>query len=371
VALPGTAFGGPDPVKGGTTTLDLSLKKVKVKAISPATKDGTTVNLPNTGGSLDPVTGVGTLNNGGGFRLKKKGKKKKVKVREIQTAFGPNGKIRAKVGKKNVSTLATVQGGTVARDDFGAAITGATATLTKKGAKALNKAFKKKKKKGKGKIKSGTSLGTLSTVTVPRTVEVVPGGTMVFEPNPDITVQKFVPKGVNPATGVEAIPPGEMHFTPPATITFEFPVTGGGVGLDFNDGRINTAGGLKLTKTNPVGITPGPCEDKYPVGNFVQQTGLAPDFTQKALLAKVDNQDGTIAPQAGAGQLDLSDATTTVDHKTKELTVTGMTLKLTDFSAALLNNEIFGPSSAGCGPASSDFKGGDVLGTIDVSATLR
>jgi hypothetical protein len=170
LALPATAFGAADPVKGGDTALDLSLGKVKVKAIGPATLDGKTlVHLPNTGGSLNPASGVGALDNGGGFKLKKKGKKK-IKVTEIRTTFGPGGKISARVGKKKVASLAVVEGGTTTRDDFGAKISDATATLTKKGAKALNRAFKKKK----GKIKGGKPLGTLSTVTVPKTVEVLP-----------------------------------------------------------------------------------------------------------------------------------------------------------------------------------------------------
>jgi len=367
LALPGTAFGGADPVKGGDTTLDLSLGKVKVKAISPATREGKTlVHLPNTGGNLDPVSGVGTLDNGGGFRLKKKGRKK-VKVTTIRTTFGPNGNVSARVGKKKVPSLAVVQGGTTTRDDFGARISGAKATLTKKGAKALNKAFKKKK--GKGKIKSGKPLGTLSTVTVPKTVEVLPQGSMVFEPNPSITLDKFLPKGVNPANGVAAVAPGVMHVGP--SITFEFPITGGSLGLGLNDGRLVTGGGLKLTKTMPAGVLPAACEDKYPVGNFVKQTSLSPDFTQNALLANVDYQGGRLAANSGAGSLDFSNATTTVNHATKKATVDGVTVKVSQFAASLLNNQIFGPSSAGCGPASSDFKNGDVLGSISFTATLR
>ncbi len=372
LALPTNAFGGADPVKGGDTTLDVSLgKKFKVKAISPATLEGKTlVHLPNTGGDLNPVNGAGTLKNGGGFSLKRKGRKK-VKVRDIETSFGAGGKIAARVGKKNVKTLALVEGGTTTRADFGARISGATATLTKKGAKALNKAFKKKK--GKGKIKGGKSLGALSTVTIPRTVEVLPQGTMVFEPNPSITLDKFVPKGVNPATGVAAVAPGVQNIVLPATITFEFPITGGQLGLGFNDGRLTTAGGLMLTKTNPSGVPPlaGPCEDKFPVGNFVKQTKLSPDFAQGALLADVDYQGGRLASTSGAGSIDLSDATTTVDHQTKKATVTGAAVRLTEFAAGLLNNQIFGPSSAGCGPASSDFKNGDVLGTVSFTAQLR
>jgi hypothetical protein len=194
---------------------------------------------------------------------------------------------------------------------------------------------------------------------------------MVFKPNPEITVDKFLPKGVSPATGVVAVPPGEMHVTLPDVVTFEFPIGGGSLSLGLNDGRVKTAGGLQLTKTNPVGPLPGACEQKFPVGNFVKQTNLAPDFTTLALLADVDSKAGRLASNSGAGALDLSNATTTVDHQTKKATVTGANVKLTAFGASLLNELIFGPSSAGCGPASSDFKAGDVLGSIEFTATLR
>jgi hypothetical protein len=351
LVVPSVAFGAADPIKGGTTAIDIALKKVKVKGIGGATKSGQRVTLNNASGQFDPVNGTGLINTSGGIQLKSKGKK--VQITKVQATFG-SGKISAKVGKKTVGKLASVSGGNTSRDDFGAKVVGAKAKLTKKGAKLLP---------GKGK-----DLGAITEVTVPKTVQVQPGGSLVFEPDPNLTLNNFLPKGVNPATGVEAVAPGVMHVTP--SVSFEFPITGGSVALDLTDGRFVSDGGLKLTKTMAV-VPPSGCESQYPVGSFVKQTKLSPDFEQRSLLATVDYQNGNLASNSGAGDLDLSNATVNVDHSTKQITASGIQAKLNASTAAILNGTVFGPSSAGCGPPSSDFKNGDILGTLNVSATLR
>jgi hypothetical protein len=349
-ALAGTALAGPDPVQGGRTTLTLALKKVKVKATGSAIKDGNELTLPNVGGSFDPVTGAGTLQNGGTLQFKSK--RRKVKVKKIETTFGAGGAIAAKVGKRKIKRLATVKGGTSSRDDFGGRVSGAQAKLTAKGAKAL---LGKKSKK---------TLGTLSTVTVPKTVEVLPQGSVVFEPDVGTTL-KFAEKGVNPLTGVEPVTPGTMHVGPP--ITFEFPITGGSASLGLTDGRINSAGGLKLTKS--IAQSAG-CDAQHPVGAFIQQTNLSPDLGLQLLIADAATQAGPLV-RGGVATMDLSGATSTVDHATKEITLDGAKLKLTNGSATILNQVAFGTSANGCGVSGSDFVDGDVLGTLSLTAKLR
>ena len=264
-----------------------------MKATGSAIKDGSELTLPNVGGSFDPVTGAGTLENGGTLQFKSKGHKAKVK--KIETTFGAGGAIAAKVGKKNVKRLATVKGGTSSRDDFGGKVSGAQAKLTSKGAKAL---LGKKSKK---------TLGTLSTVTVPKTVEVLPQGSAVLEPDSGTTL-KFAEKGVNPLTGVEPVAPAVMHVGPP--ITFEFPITGGSASLDLTDGRINSAGGLKLTKSIPQSAG---CDAQHPVGSFIQQTNLSPDLGLQLLIADAATQSGPLV-RGGVATMDMSGATSTVDH---------------------------------------------------------
>src|ERR1700704_5385670 len=68
------ASAASDPLASGTTTVKLNkgfvnkLKKsgVKVLKLSPGTVKGTTVTLPVSGGSLDPTTGLGTVEHSGG-----------------------------------------------------------------------------------------------------------------------------------------------------------------------------------------------------------------------------------------------------------------------------------------------------------------
>ncbi len=358
LALTRSALAGTDPVKGGKTTLDLKLKHVKVKARGGASKDGSAITLPTASGNFDPVSGSGKLVQGGTLKFKYKGHK--ARMSKISSTFGSKGKIDAKVGKATFNGLAKLSGGSVGRDDFGGKVTDAKAKLTKSGAKALF--GKKGAKKAKG------TFASVSTTTVPRAVEVQPGGTVVLAPDNGETT-KFALKGVNPALGVSAVDPATMQVGPP--ISFTFPITGGSLGLDFNDGRVQSKGGLKLTKTEPVIPPSSECESSFPVGVFVNQFDLAPDFTQHELLASVQTQNGTLVSAGAAGTLDLSDATTTIDHATRQFTMTGAKVKLLGFAAALLNDQVFGPSSKGCGPASSDFAAGDVLGTLSMSGTLR
>ena len=159
------AFGAADPLKGGTTTLaNLKLPgKVKLAAKGGATKSGKTVTLPITGGTLDPTNGSGPVQNGGSIQLKGK---KKVSLTSIVTTFGSGGSISAKL-KGKTTKLATISGGAVGRAGFGGTVTDAVAKLTKKGAKALNKALGITR----GGFKAG-KLGTASTTTVPSTVGV-------------------------------------------------------------------------------------------------------------------------------------------------------------------------------------------------------
>jgi hypothetical protein len=160
------AFGAADPLKGGTTTLGpLKLPgKVKVAAKGGATKSGKTVTLPITGGTLDPTNGTGPVQDGGKIQLKRG--KHKATLTKIVTTFGAGGGISAKVNGKKTK-LGKISGGTVGRAGFGGTVSNAVAKLTKKGAKALNKALGITQ----GGFKGG-KLGKISTTTVPSTVTV-------------------------------------------------------------------------------------------------------------------------------------------------------------------------------------------------------
>jgi hypothetical protein len=365
LASAGPAAAAPEPVVGGETRLTLELPKgVKVRAIGPVTADGNTVTLPTTGGSLDPATGAGTLDVGGA--LKFKGKRGKATLKAIRVGYGSAGAVRGQIGSKSVD-LAAVTGGSATSQASSVSIGGATASLESEGAKALNKKLAKKKKKKKKKqatvsaakpFKTGGRLGSLATTASFATVALLAEGEMELVPDLG-TALTFSSKGVNPLTGVTAVPPATSAFP-----DFLFPVTGGRLLPDVSGGQIETGGGLLVTKNSAVNSS---CDAARPIGTFLRQTELVVDLTRQALRATIHVASGLVGAGTVAATLDMSGATTSVNPATGAFTISDVEVIITELSATTLNFT-FGQASQGCG---SDFGGGDPLGTVSVSGRMQ
>src|SRR3954447_11015229 len=146
---PGSALAGQDQLKGGSVNLQLQGSrglKLKPKALT----------LPITSGAVDPVDGSGTAFVTGAFKARRG--KGKTKVKLLGLTLGPNGgpgRVSAKVGKDTISVFATLSGGTVARSGWGATISNIRATIARKGARALDRAFSPTKVRGAKKSASG------------------------------------------------------------------------------------------------------------------------------------------------------------------------------------------------------------------------
>jgi hypothetical protein len=358
IGLSGIAGAATNPVSGGTTTLDLKAKGVKVKATAPATKSGKkSVTLQNTGGDLDPVTGAGTVETSGGFKLTNENGK--VKVSNVVITFGANGEVNAKVGKKTLD-LATITGGTAGRNGFDGTVTGATMKLTKKGAKALNKPLAG----SKGPFKK--KLGTAGTTTVFSTLEVLAEGEtkLIADTTPGGALAKFQAHGVSAAAGGVA-PVGDATIDP-ATLTFSFPITGGTLSPTLDRGRMSTGGGVKITKTDP---RPASCDSAHPVGVFLQQTDQINDFASKTIVGTATIPGLGTTPGVTLGELDMSGAVVTTDPTARTVTASGIVVRLTEANASTLN-QIFGTSAEGCNPPAFDFAAGDALGELQFTAHL-
>jgi hypothetical protein len=370
IVLPGTAMAGQDELKGGSVVIQLQNSRgLKLKPKN--------LTMPITGGALDPVDGSGDVQVKGGFKAKRGRAKAAVKVTTLTLgANGGRGSIIVKVNKDFVANFATLSGGTVARNGWGATITNVRATISGRGAKALTRAFAPKKKKGKGatksarKVKGGQPLGTVVSITTdPRSVEVVPGsGTLTLHTDlggafasklPDHCIEAL--DLLNP--GVAPIPPAMQSVA-----DFEFPVSGGSVAPDFSAGELLTAGGQIITKNSTPILTPAECADNPPpTGTQLRSTDFGAAFDQNALRAVATLPSGTVLPRAPLGAIDFSTGTRSVDPSTKTVTVTGATVRLADLATPLLNQNF--PNRSGM--ASNDFAAGDLIGTIDLTAKLR
>jgi hypothetical protein len=360
LALSGIATAGPDQLKGGSVAIQL--KNARGLKLTPKS-----LNLPITTGSVDPISGAGTVQVSGGFRAKRGKAKAKVTITALTLApDGGQGSVSAKVGKKKVALFGTLTGGTVARNGWGATISNIRATIAGKGAQALNKAFSPRKsgsakKSAAGGVKAGQPLGTVVSVTTdPLSVEVVPNsGTLTLQTNLGGAFASKLPQHcISPLTGVTPIQPATQSLA-----DFSFPVSGGSAAPDFTAGELLTAGGQTLTKGSgpPLACTSA----SPPVGTKLVSTEPGVNFAENTLQSTATLPDG-LSFRASLATIDFSTGTRSVDPGTKQLTVSGATVSLS-YPAALTLNTLF----PNVGSPSNDFAGGDEIGTIDLTAKLR
>jgi hypothetical protein len=352
------ALAAPDPLSSGSVVLQLrSSGGLKLK---PGT-----LSLPITTGELDPITGAGTVETVGALRAKRGKHKAKVKITSLD--LGGTGRINAKIGKRRVNGFAKLSGGTVTRDGWGARVEGVTAKLGSKGAKALTRVFAPrsgaKARAAAGGIKAGKPLGTVSVSGVPRTVEVLPGGTLVFTADSAFGL-KLGAHCINALLpdGVTAIAPAVQSGFPLPT-TFTFPVTGGSIAPDLSAGRVTSAGGQKIRKNDGSAI-PNSCNEGPPVGTTITQTEFEAQFDIRALASFTTLPTGPVGI-GSLGPFDLAAATTSADVSTKQITVTDAPVTLDGLSAFIFN-QVF-PNNTG--DPNNDFMGGEPVGTMSLSVT--
>ena len=389
LVVAGVAMGAADPLKGGSVTLNLKVpKKVKVKSPGGgATVSGKTVTLPigDPGGSLDPTNGTGAVQPGGTFVLKKG--KKKVKISEVVTTFGSTyagGNISAKVGGKT-STLADLSGGAVSRNGFGGKVDGSNAAVTKGGAKALNKALglknkKKNGKKNKNRFKKGKSFGTASTITEPKTVEVISGTSVSHGSTGFVKLAVNPPsygKGVNPVPGLGIIASDGASYTVAGGPITSPVVQPSSIAPDASAGSVKTGGTIQVKKTVPAAAFGQSCPEDaahWPLGDFIQFNNTTNDFQNKNVLVDLVLQApvlGFPAPspfgsQIPSAHIDMGSATVTSDPNTHTVNIDGFAARNENSAQTGLLNGTFGPSSQGCGVAGSDAEIGDALFTVDM-----
>jgi hypothetical protein len=361
LGLSGIATAGPDQLKSGSVLIQLqNARGLKLKPKS--------LNLPIASGSVDPISGAGTVQVNGAFRAKRGKGKAKVKITRLSLgANGGPGSIAAKVGKSNVGAFATLSGGTVARNGFGATISNITAKIAGKGAQALNRAFSPTKGKGAkksagGRVKAGQPLGTIVSITTdPLAVEVVPGtGTLTLKTALTGAFASKLPQHcIEPLTGgVAPIPPATQSVA-----DFTFPVSGGSAAPDFSAGEVVTAGGQTLSKNSTLLLTPASCPSAVPPnGTSLVSTEIGVDFAHSLLNSTAALPTGT-SLRAPLADIDFSTGSRSFDPSTNTLSVTNATVGLS-LPAALTLNEFFPTQSGNPG---DDFVDGDGIGTIDLT----
>jgi hypothetical protein len=362
LAASDAALAGPDPLSS-SSSVTLQLRSSGGLKLKPAT-----LALPVNTGQLDPTTGAGSIQTNRGFKARSGGRRTKVKVTML--VLGPNGgpgKMDAKIGKRKVKGFAKLSGGTLTRDGWGAKLDGVSARLGSKGAKALKRALapggKGKASAAAGGIKAGVPLGTLSVSSVPQTVEVLPGGTLVFEAEVATFGFKLFAHCIDGTSGGVAVIPPAVQSGAVGEI-FTFPVTGGSIAPDFSGGAVISAGGQSLIKN--LGMLPAGCTGPPPLGTRLDQTEFQAQFDAKGLAANATLPTGPIG-LAVLGELDLAAAATSADVNTKQVSVTDAPVRMVPLAAATLN----GVFPNGSPSPSAAFAAGDLLGHVSLNVTTH
>jgi len=375
-----------NPLASGTTTISLNkglvkkLKKynVKVLKVSPGTVKGRVVTLPVSGGSLDPITGLGTVEHSGGIKFKAGKKSAAVNTLLLDSTTGS---LNAKVAGKNMK-FASVKGVTVARNGFGVNVNISALKLTGKAAKQLNKKLGfAGKKKGKSKagvkplkppFKGNQVLGASSSETQPKTVAVLPtGGAQLVLSDAALAKLKNVgPEfaGTHPFE-VKLAPVEPTKIVSLSPVTAVFPISGGTMGPTAAAGILQTAGGLKLTQNLEAAGPNGKGETTLVMGNIWVDLG-----------AKTASVEVTITnpktPEANLGNLgrasiadvNLTGATIASDPATRTVSVQNASATLQAVTAETLNSVFITPIEKATGQPQTKFAGGDPLGIFSFTA---
>lgn len=353
LAFAPTAFAAGDPVANGSFHLKLSRSfhnQLRRNGVAMKPKVFTVEQ-----GSIDPITGTGTLTLKGKLRFKHD--HKKVVYKKVTARLGSNGVLKGGGVK-----LFNLTGGTVVRNGFGADLSGVKASFRKGAAKKINK------KLGLHSLHRARA-GSLSVSEQPQTVEVT-GGDVHVVPDPTLTAgsgtvaSKLLAHCVLGLTGVSVIGPG-IKNPPAGEPSFDFPVTGGTISPEGTDGVVDQAGGIQVAN----GGVGGSCASS--TGVNLQQTNFANNLLSNYISSHVVivGSVPTVGDQGVliGSNLNASNATVSANPDHHSVTVNGTVIRINKGSALVLNQTFAQPSYN----ASMEFVSGDLFGTVDLTATTR
>jgi hypothetical protein len=342
------ASAAADPVGSGTTTVTLKSgvvkgwKKqgVKLSKVSPAKLKGSKATFTVTGGSLDPTTGLGTVNLGGGLKFKA-GKKSATVTALILDTSKKN--LTAKVAGKKMK-MATIAGSSFVRNGFGVNLSVKSLKLTSSAAKQLNKKLGftgKKAPKGKSHkraaVSKGASLpfkanqvfGSASAETQPSTVTVLPSGNVTLA-TAEPTVKKLLEVGVKIGTQ----PPTAVVDPTPTHPIFGFPITGGTIGPTATAGTVQSAGGLNLVQEFKAGAV----KTEISLGNFYVDLGAKTVTVEVVAHSNASKSlDLGALGRSSIADVSLTGATVTSNPTTRTVSVQNASTTLQPVAAEVLD----------------------------------
>jgi hypothetical protein len=304
--------------------------------------------------------------------------------------------------KGNNGKLFRLSKAKVARNGFGANLTGINVKFLGAAAKKINK------KLDLNSLHAG-SAGKMSLSYQPETVMVL-GGTAsttgASTPSPSLGQPGPYPAAVKLAlghcvdgstagagtTGVAGIQPIAPATQPggPGTTIF-LPVVGGTISPNADGGNVQQSGGVKLIKNRVIdgsGLGFGDCtnDGAGPFPGELNQTDQVVRLGEKDVQSQVNVAAAPpgFAPTGNIGtvigqSLDTTSTVVAADPVAKTITTTGTQVKITETSATTLNNlfpcvnDTALPIGVPCtdGPNTAILKGGDLFGSSTLTVVVR
>ncbi len=354
-ALAPNASAAGDPVASGHFDFALSpafTEQLRARHVSVRTKD-----LTIQSGAVDPTTGAATLKLGGSVRFKHRGQQ--ITFGKLSATIGGDGSLKgSRLTRKGAAagslTLFRLSGGSVAREGFGARVSGVDASF--------GSATHKLARKLSVRLPGGTA-GSLVVATQPATVEVLGGNATVTQNSALASTLRS--HCVDPVNGItvngDATEPGG-----PGT-PFQIPVSGGTISPNgWTDGVVDLAGGMDIEVGGP-GLPSG-CPSSSVA--TVHLANFAVNVANKSILSDF-SVGGPYSPWPGMVlrvelQGDVSHATMLADPANHSLTASGAQLGLDPTTTMVMNQYL--PHANG---AVTPFAVGDVLGSAAMSVSTR
>jgi hypothetical protein len=371
------AYAATDPVASGSATVTFkrgffkTLKKhgVKIKKIGVAKVKGKKATFPVTGGEMDPITGAGTLNLGGGLKFTAGKRKAPVKALVINTTKKG---LFAKVAGKN-RKLAKIAGYTFTRAGFGVSFTIKKLKLTNAAAKRLNN--KLGFKKGSKPFKGNRLMARANGEEQPSTVTLLPVGSTKLA-----LAKAALEKLANVGPEIGGGHPFEVKLSliPPASVAgisgegtpiAAFPITGGNIAPTATAGVVQHAGGIKLEQDLEAAGPNGKGQTVLEMGNIWLDLGTK-TASVEVTITNPKTPEANLGPlgRVSIADIQLTGATVVADPVARTVTVLNGTATLQAVTASTLNAVFVEPIE---GKGKGTFAAGDPLGTFSFTAQTQ
>ena len=315
VISPAAANATYDPLGSGTTNLTLDKRfagllhrnGVKLLGVQGATRRGRSYTLPVSGGTLDPTTGQGEIDNEGTLVFQRGARRVPLRHLVVKTKREP---LIAKVGGGQLKLAAAKRTG-FSRQGFGSTFAADGLRLSAKLATRLAK-----KLRLRGAFRAGQPFAALRSSAQPLSTAILPAGRATFAPDPTFLAKldaNFI--SLNPVAPAERSP-GPL---------FSFPIIGGGsLAPDASLGTLRTGGAVEFLHLGSGQLFW--TEPWFDLGlhNVLAEVEIEPTPTFPGKLGQVPVLD--LHPVAAASAA-----------ATRTISVTGSTLTLQPATAAYFN----------------------------------